>query len=695
MRILGIDIGGTFTDIYLVNNETEEQTIHKVSTTPEDPSKGALKGTREVCEMTGVSPSEIDYVLHGTTIATNAVLEHEGVETGMITTENYRDITHIGRHQRPQNYSIQQDIPWQDNPLVKRRHRKVVPERITADGEIETPLDEDAVAEKARELEADGVDSIAIAFLFSYLNDEHEQRAKEIVQSVHPDAFVTTSSEVYPQFREFERFTTTAMNAFIGPKVVDYIGRFKAELHEFGVETDVHVMQSNGGIATEEMVKQTAVTLLLSGPAAGILGGKWRGEASTPESEDTNVITFDMGGTSADIGIVSSGEIVEANVRETEIGGYPVMAPMIDIETIGAGGGSIAYLDAGGAFRVGPKSAGAMPGPIAYGRGGTAPTVTDAHVTLGRIHPEFFLGGEMDLQTEPPRESITEQLAEPLGLGPMETALGILDIVNNNMANAIRAKTIQKGRDPERFTLVAFGGAGPMHAADVARELDIPRTIIPSNPGVLSAVGLSTTDLQYDEINTKFAMVDALDREELQTDYDVLVDDVYEHFRNAGVNDANIELEMTADCRYEGQGYELNVPVGSGERVDTVESIENAFHSLHEDEFGHNFPENSIELVNERITAYGVLPSSNLISIDRGETDVTDLQLFSQEVYFDDDGEARAYETPFVNRSDLGAGHRIDGPVIIGEKDSTIIVPPDFDAEVLQYGDIELTQGER
>lgn len=692
MRILGVDIGGTFTDIYLVDNETDEQTIHKVSTTPEDPSVGALKGVREICEMTGTDPGDIDYVLHGTTIATNAVLEHEGVTTGMITTEDYRDVVHIGRHQRPKNYSIQQDIPWQENPLVKRRHRKVVPERITADGEVETPLDEDAVRERALELKEDGVESVAINFLFSYLNDDHERRAKEIVESVHPDAYVTTSSEVYPQFREFERFTTTAMNASIGPTVVEYISTFKSELEELGVEADLNVMQSNGGIATEEMIKETAVTLLLSGPAAGILGGKWRADANTPSSEETNAITLDMGGTSADIGIVSEDEIVEANVRETEIGGYPVMVPMIDIETIGAGGGSIAYLDEAGAFRVGPKSAGAEPGPIAYGRGGTEPTVTDAHVALGRVRPEFFLGGDMDLEVDQPRNAIREKLAEPLDMEPMEAAAGLLQIVNNNMANAIRSKTIQKGRDPEKFTLVAFGGAGPMHAADVARELGIPRTLIPASPGVLSAVGLSTTDLQYDQINTEFSMLDELDREGLQSDYDELVADVTDKLRRDGVAEENIDLELTADCRYKGQGYELNVTVSEDERVLPTERIREAFNELHESEFGHSFPENPIEVVNERVTAYGRLPSSELVSIPEAREPVEEHVLYEEDVHFSVDGTTRAYETPFVQRADLRAGHEVSGPAIIAEKDSTIIVPPDFDASVLHHGDIELTQ---
>lgn len=690
MRILGVDIGGTFTDLYLVDNEAKKQTIHKVSTTPEDPSKGALKGVREICEMTGTDPGDLDYVLHGTTIATNAVLEHEGVKTGMITTEGYRDVVHIGRHQRPKNYSIQQDIPWQQNPLVARRHRKVVPERVNADGEIETPLDEDAVREKAKELRDEGVESVAIALLFSYLNDEHEARAKEIVETVHPDAYVTTSSEVYPQFREFERFTTTAMNASIGPKVVEYISTFKSELESLGVDADLNVMQSNGGIATEDMVKERAVTLLLSGPAAGILGGKWRTQANTGTDETTNAITLDMGGTSADIGIVSENEIVEANVRETEIGGYPVMIPMVDIETIGAGGGSIAFIDEAGAFRVGPKSAGATPGPIAYGRGGTEPTVTDAHVALGRVRPEFFLGGEMDLSVEGPKNVIKEQLADPLGMETTEAAAGLLQIVNNNMANAIRSKTIQKGRDPEKFTLVSFGGAGPMHAADIARELSIPRTLIPASPGVLSAVGLSTTDLQFDQINTKFAMLNELSQEELQADYDELVDDVQERLRRDGVAEENIDLELIADCRYEGQGYELNVPVSEDGTVHSVEHIDKRFDQIHESEFGHSFPENPIEVVNERVTAYGRLPSSELVSIPTATEPAEKKVMYNEEVYFNVDGETKAYETPFMQRADLRAGHEFAGPAIVAEKDSTIVIPPDFDASVLSHGDIEL-----
>jgi N-methylhydantoinase A/oxoprolinase/acetone carboxylase beta subunit len=403
--------------------------------------------------------------LHGTTIGTNAVLEHDGVLTGMITTEGYRDILHIGRHQRPQHYSIRQEIPWQDRPLARRRHRLTVPERLAPPrGEVLVPLDEEAVREAARTLREDGVEAIAICFLFSYLNAAHESRAREIVQEEFPDCFTCTSAEVAPQFREFERFTTALLNAFVGPRLRDYVRRLEHSLRGQGFAADLHVMCSNGGVATPATVAKIPVSTLLSGPAAGVLGGAWSGALSGRD----RLITFDVGGTSADIGIVVDGRFAEATARDTWIGGYPVLAPMIDIHTIGAGGGSIAYVDGAGAFRVGPRSAGAELGPAAYARGGIEPTVTDANLVLGRLDPENFLGGAMRLDPSAARRAVRE-LAKQLGLGLEEAAEGILTIVNANMANAISSRTVQKGLDPRGFALVVFGGAGPLHGAEVAR----------------------------------------------------------------------------------------------------------------------------------------------------------------------------------------------------------------------------------
>ncbi|MFC3230705.1 hydantoinase/oxoprolinase N-terminal domain-containing protein, partial [Marinibaculum pumilum] len=352
MKLVGVDVGGTFTDVVFADLGSDTTIIHKVPTTPEDPSGGVMNGILQLCERAGVAPGAIDHVLHGTTTATNAVLEYDGARTGMITTEGYRDIIHIGRHQRPQHYSILQEIPWQDRPLVQRRYRKTVAERLTPPtGEVLVPLDEDGVRRAVRELKADGVEAIAICFLFSYLNPAHELRAREIVEAEYPEAFVTTSAAVSPQFREFERFTTAGMNAFIGPKVRRYVNRLAAALKEAGVEADLHIMRSNGGVATPAMIAEMPVLTLLSGPAAGVLGGAWSGALS----DRRKLITFDIGGTSADIGVAEDGTFAEASARDTWIGGYPVMVPMIDIHTIGAGGGSIAHVDSGGGFRVGPK----------------------------------------------------------------------------------------------------------------------------------------------------------------------------------------------------------------------------------------------------------------------------------------------------------------------------------------------------
>jgi len=693
MKILTIDIGGTFTDVHLLDTERGESRIHKVSSTPDNPARGAIHGIQELLDRCDIAAAEVDYVLHGTTVATNAVLKQEGSRTGMVTSENYRDIIHIGRHQRPQNYSIQQDIPWQARPLVKRRFRKTVPERLSPpEGAVDVALDEEAVRRAALELGEAGVEAVAVCFLFSYLNDEHERRAKEILSECLPDIFVTTSSEVYPQFREFERFTTAAMNAFIGPEVARYVERFSEDLKELGFETDLHIMKSNGGMGTERMVKDRAVTLLFSGPAAGVLGGQWR-SALYRNGNPVNAITLDMGGTSADIGIISRGELVEANVRETEIGGYPVMIPMIDIETIGAGGGSIAYLDAGGAFRVGPKSAGADPGPACYDQGGDRPTVTDAHVALGRIRPEFFLGGEMEIVPERSRDVVDEYLARPLGMDTMEASLGVLRIVNSNMANAIRSKTVQKGRDPTKFTLVAFGGAGPMHAASLARELNVERVLIPVSPGVLSSIGLSTTDIQYDFISTEFSVIEQADADAVAGRYDRLLEAARDQLRSDGFSEEEMRFELTADCRYMGQGYEINIPVGKVRAANALEELRRRFDGAHHLEFGHNFPGNPVEIVNERVTAYGLMPPAQALPIPKAEVPVKDLVLRVEEVCFASGaGSPELRETRFFERGQLRTGHELEGPAIVVEKDSTIIIPPDFRAQVLEFGDIEMVR---
>src|SRR5215472_3959727 len=655
MKLIGVDVGGTFTDLVLSDTERDVTVIHKVPTTPADPSAGVLVGIRELCERHGIAPADVPHVFHGTTIATNAVLEYKGARTGMITTRGYRDIIHVGRHQRPEHYSIMQELPWQDRPLVRRRHRRVVSERIAPPrGQVLVPLDEDEVREAARALRADGVEAIAVCFLFSYLDPRHEERAREIIAEEYPEAFVTTSARVSPQFREFERFTTAAMNAFIGPKVKQYVSRLGASLLASGLRADLRIMASNGGVATPAMVAEKPVLTLLSGPAAGVLGGAWAGALS----ERRRLITFDVGGTSADIGLVVDGAFAEATARDTWIAGYPVIVPMIDIHTIGAGGGSIAYVDQGGAFRVGPRSAGAEPGPAAYGRGGVDATVTDANLVLGRLDTESFLGGEMKLDRAAARRAIAD-LARRVDLDELEAAEGVLTILNSNMGNAIRSRTIQKGIDPRGFSLVAFGGAGPLHGAEVAAMLEIPEVIVPVYPGITSALGLLTTDLKYDAIKTEFQVRGAVDVRGVDDDLRAMEAGLAAQFAADGLTRDEVTFSRWADLRYVGQGYELRVPVPAG-AVDeaALEGVWRRFHEMHHAEYGQSFPSSSIEIVNIRVSGTGRMPRIGALHAPKGRS-LDEARVKIGRCVFRVDGALRPLETSFYRRDRLPAGETI------------------------------------
>jgi N-methylhydantoinase A len=673
MRLTGVDVGGTFTDIVFADTETGQTLIHKVPTTQDDPSQGVVAGIGELCSRSDLRREAIDHVLHGTTIGTNAVLEYDGAVTGLITTAGYRDIVHIGRHQRPQHYSIRQEVPWQDRPLARRRHRLTVAERLVPPrGDVLIPLDEAGVREAARALRDDGVEAIAVCFLFSYLNPAHEARARDIVREEAPDCFVCTSAEVAPQFREFERFTTALLNAFVGPRLRDYVARLEASLGQEGFAADLHVMCSNGGVATAATVARNPVQTLLSGPAAGILGGAWSGALSRRD----RLITFDVGGTSADIGIVVDGRFVEATARDTWIGGYPLLAPMIDVHTIGAGGGSIAHVDSGGAVRVGPHSAGADPGPAAYGRGGTQPTVTDANLVLGRLDPDNFLGGAMRLDPDAARRAVGD-LARRLGLGLEEAAEGILTIVNANMANAISSRTVQKGLDPRGFALVAFGGAGPLHGAEVARALGIPEIIVPAYPGITSAVGLLTTDLKYDAVRTVFQAGDAIDLDRLNRDLAAMQEELARQLAADGVAAIDAAFERSGDLRYVGQGYELRVPFPEGPLdAAALRQILHRFGELHRVEYGHVFEASPIEIVNIRVSGIGRMPKI-APSRPREGGSLAEALVKTARCAFRCDGGLDQLETPFYRRGLLPLGQRIAGPAIVLQTDSTTVVPPD------------------
>ncbi|WP_439578843.1 hydantoinase/oxoprolinase family protein [Elioraea sp.] len=690
MILVGVDVGGTFTDLVLAEPGGALNAIHKVSTTPDDPSGGVIEGILGVCERAGIASGRVDHVLHGTTIATNAALTHRGAECGMITTRGYRDVIHIGRHQRPQHYSIQQRIPWQDTPLIRRRHRHEVTERlIPPRGEVLTPLAEDEVRAAARALKAAGITSIAICFLFSYLDPVHERRARDLVLEEHAEAFVTLSSDVAPQFREFERFTTAAMNAFVGPPVRDYVRRLEGRMRAAGLTADLHIMASNGGVATAAMVSDRPVVTMLSGPAAGVLGGIWAGGLSGRR----DVITFDMGGTSADIGIVAGRRFVEATARDTWIAGFPLLTPMIDIHTIGAGGGSIARLDAGGAFRVGPQSAGAVPGPAAYGRGGTLPTVTDANIVLGRLDPANFLGGAMALDAGAARAAV-QRFAAEVGLGLDQAALGILTIVNANMANAIRSRTVQKGIDPRGFALVAFGGAGPLHAVEVAQALAIREVLVPPYPGITSAMGLLTTDLRYDAVRTCFQVSGALDPARIAADFAAMEAAIATQLATDGIDRADVSFARAADLRYVGQGYELRIAVDPGETTGAMLDTAIArFHERHRTEYGHAFSQSPIEIVNLRVIGTGARPKLGRPSPPRAGS-MDGALTHRGPVVFAGPAGPQTRDTAFLARDRLPLDTAIAGPAIILQTDSTTVAPPGTTAVVDAAGNLIIATGE-
>jgi N-methylhydantoinase A len=591
---------------------------------------------------------------------------------------------HIARHQRPLHYSIQMEVPWQDRALIRRRHRKVVTERLGPKGEVITPLEEEEVADAAKELKDAGVSSIVIGFLNSYRNPAHEERARSIVEEVFPEAFVTTSASLFPQFREYERFTTAAINGFVGVKVRNYLVHLRERMREQGVRAELRLMRSNGGVATEEFAARYPATLLLSGPAAGVLAGAHVGNACGRN----RLVTFDMGGTSADIGIVTPRGISEATARDTWIAGYPVLIPMIDVHTVGAGGGSVAYIDPGGAFRVGPRSAGARPGPACYGQGGTEATVTDANLVLGRLRADHFLGGTMALDPKLAADALAK-LGSRLGLSTLDAAAGVVTLVNHNMANAIRSRTIQKGHDPRQFTLVAFGGAGPLHAADLARSLDVPEVIVPVYPGITSAMGLLSSDLKYDLIQNEFMLDGEADLDRLNRDFKRLDAEARTQLERDGVAEGAVQIVHAADCRYVGQGYELRVPMPLDElTTDSIKRFWDEFNHLHREEYGHAFPGNPIELVNIRVVASGHVPKMPEVPPPSAGSLKT-AQVGSADVYFAGNaGALKAHKAQLYERAKLPIEARVAGPAVLLQVDSTTIVPPGASAEVLKTGDL-------
>ena len=687
---VGVDVGGTFTDIVLERVDAQgDRNVHvtKVSSTPHDQSEGVVQGILKVCQIAGVAPSEIDQVFHGTTVATNMVIERDGSRVGMLTTRGFRDILHMARHKRPHNFSLQFDVPWQSKPLVRRRDRLPITERIMPpDGRVEVPLFLHRVTGPSVFFDKRAMTAAIVGFLFSFLNNDHELRAKEIVREFLPDAFVCASCEVVNTMREYERFSSTAMNAYIGPKTSAYLRNLEARLRSNGISALVRIMQSNGGISTIESSSSLPISLLLSGPAGGVIGGRWTGENCGRK----NIITIDIGGTSADISVIQDGDLRIKNPRDTEAAGLPVLVPMIDVDAIGAGGGSIAYIDKGGAFRVGPRSAGSVPGPACYGRGGTEPTVTDAQVVLGRMDPEHFLGGDLTIDADLSEKVIRENLSEKLGIPTTEAALGILKIINNNMALAINANSVAKGIDPRGYALMGFGGAGPLHAVSLANAIGADEVIVPTHPGITAATGLLVTDLQYEYTSSLIQTLNpenATGFEQINTALSKLRARAEEQARADNAEASQVQYRVFAECRYIGQGFELRaeVPPGPFDRTASEVVIDN-FYNAHKQVYGHAFRDQIVEIITLRLITIIAVDSLALPVLDqRGDANPQDAVMYVRSTTFDD---GQTLDTPRYDRDKLLADDRITGPALVLQHNSTTVIPPGFEAQVMAHGEM-------
>jgi N-methylhydantoinase A len=679
---VGIDSGGTFTDVCLFEEESGHIEVWKLSSTPADPSEAVAAGIIEGLARVGATPSEIAYFGHGTTVATNALIQGKGAPTGLLATEGFRDLLEIGRQKRPDLYDPQADKP---PVLVPRAWRREVPERLRHDGRIEIPLDEAAVRSAARALREAGVAAVAICFLYSFVASRHEEIAKRILKEEFPEAFVSASHEVAPEFREFERLSTTVVNAYLGPVMQGYLAGIMTRLAGLGVPVAPHITQSNGGVIGCATAAQLPMRTILSGPSTGVVGAEIVGRlAGAPD-----LITFDMGGTSTDVALLRGGAVPLAG--QAQVHGYPLKAPMLDIHTVGAGGGSIAHVDAGGLLKVGPRSAGADPGPVAYARGNTAPTVTDANIVLQTLNPTHLLGGRMPVRQGLAITAI-DGLAAALGMERIPTAQGIVAVVTANMARAIRVISVERGHDPRDYALLAFGGAGPLHAARLARELEISRIIVPPSPGILCAMGLLLTDLRADFAATRrLPLVDSAVTP-LRAVFAGLEAEAEAWFNQERVAPEARRIARSVDMRYAGQNYELPValpdaPVGA----DTIAALADGFATAHRRRYGFLAEEEPVELVTFRVEATGRVRKAEFEPHPRSGADPSEALAGRREVWLPEAGGFVA--APIYARERLFHGNEIAGPAIVEQMDATTLVLPGMVGRVDPHLNLVLEEG--
>ena len=695
---LGIDIGGTFTDIVALGSQGSVLST-KVSSTPDDYGRGISNGIRALLLESDITPTAIAKVVHATTVATNTILENKGAKTGLITTEGFRDILELRRIRIPEMYNLDYQKPV---PLVPRKLRLEVKERLGPKGEIRIPLDEGSVRTVAARLKIESVEAIAIVLIHGYANPEHERRVAAIVRECVPtNIYICCSHKILPEIREYERTSTTVVNALLGPVMSTYLSSLGERLTALNIDCPLQIMQSNGGLMSVRSAIEAPARLLESGPAAGVIAAAQIAQQSGVE----NVITLDMGGTTAKTALIEGG--LPAKTTEYEVGaginlssrllqgaGYAVKLPFIDVSEIGAGGGSLIWFNKGGMIQVGPQSAGADPGPVCYGAGGTQATLTDALVCLGYLNPDYLVGGELTLHAKLAANAIQDQVCEKLDRELLEACYGIFTIATSNMMRAVKAVSTYRGRDPRDFSLLAFGGNGPLMALEIARELQISRLLVPPSPGVFSALGLLVSEAEYESIRTLFGLVTGYQPSTIDKAFKELESEVLAELASDGLNAANMQLSRLADFRYAGQAFELTIPLTSDVvNASVVENTVDAFHREHERTYQHMSPEAPVELVNIRVV-------SRSIAADHANVDPRKF-LLANTIPTKPVADRLAYYgprydsvlTPVISRGELDLQPR-HGPLIIEEYDATCVVPPGSTVLLDDGGNIEIHIGD-
>jgi N-methylhydantoinase A len=674
-----VDTGGTFSDFVYLDEATGAVTIAKVASTPDDPSRAIIQGVEGLLAQ-GVAAEDIAFFCHGTTVGTNALLEGKGARTGLLVTAGFRGIYPVGEQSRPYGPAIFDVMFDKPEPLVPQSRTGEVKERVDFRGHVLHALDEAALRETVQALKAEHVESIAVCLLFSFLHPAHEQRVREIIAQEMPACGVSLSCEVLPQIREYFRLSTTVINACLQPILARYIAQLEGRLLAARVSTrQTYIMQSNGGMATFAAAARKAVTTVLSGPAGGVTAGAYACRMTGVR----NLITFDMGGTSCDVALIRDGEPSVASRGKIE--GRDLAVPMMDINTVSAGGGTIARVDRFGTLQVGPDSAGAMPGPACYGRGGAAPTITDCNLLLGLLSPDNFLGGRMRLDAAAARSAVEARVAGPLAMDVEAAAEGIVRIIDVKMAEAIKAISTMRGHDLREFMLLAFGGAGPVHAARIARDLGMAGVIVPLYPGVYSAIGLMMSDVKHDYVRSKMDPIAALAPDDVAAMFARMVEQAVAELRADGFGEAQIGLQRAVDMRYAGQGYEITVPCDD---ADDLAQLRAAFDARHQAMFGHSAPDEPVEIVSYRVRGIGKVPPVEMPRFARAGSTVAEALREKRRVRFD----GATIECPVYQREQLDVGLRVAGPAVLDQLDCTTVICPGQVARVDEWKNLIVTE---